>query len=51
MRNQLIHGYFGIDWQIVWDVVKKDLPVLKRNIQKIMQVESSSGENETSDIQ
>ncbi len=22
MRDRLIHGYFGVDYQIVWDVVK-----------------------------
>lgn len=26
MRDRLIHGYFGVNLDIVWDVVKNDLP-------------------------
>lgn len=29
MRDKLIHDYFGINLQLVWDVVERDLPVLK----------------------
>lgn len=32
LRDKLIHGYFGIDINTVWDVIKKDLPILKREI-------------------
>jgi uncharacterized protein with HEPN domain len=28
MRNQLIHGYLGIDLKIVWDVITVELPAL-----------------------
>lgn len=28
MRNRLIHGYFDINYDIVWDTVKNDLPGL-----------------------
>lgn len=28
MRNRLIHGYFEIDYDRVWDTVEKDLPRL-----------------------
>lgn len=31
LRNVLIHEYFGIDMAIVWGVVSKRLPVLKRH--------------------
>ena len=36
MRDRLIHGYFGVDYQLVWDVVQEKLPELKRNIQGII---------------
>ena len=36
MRDKLIHGYFGINVSIVWDVVKKDLPELKEKITKTL---------------
>jgi uncharacterized protein with HEPN domain len=28
MRDKLIHHYFSIDFEIVWDVVQNELPVL-----------------------
>jgi len=33
-RDVLIHAYGGIDFEIVWDVVKNKLPELKRAIEK-----------------
>ncbi len=37
MRNTLVHDYFGIDTDIVWSVVERDLPTLKRGIEGILQ--------------
>lgn len=36
MRDILIHEYFGTDLNLVWEVVKKDIPVLNREIQKLL---------------
>jgi len=36
MRDKLIHDYFGIDLDAVWDTVEKDIPVLKDEIQTII---------------
>ena len=33
MRNLLIHHYFGVDIEVVWDTCKKDLPSLKKAIE------------------
>lgn len=27
-RNRLIHGYFSVDFDILWQIVQKDLPTL-----------------------
>jgi len=32
MRNILIHHYFGIDRDAVWNVVDDDLPALKEHL-------------------
>jgi uncharacterized protein with HEPN domain len=32
LRDVLIHGYFGIDLEIIWDVVENKLPVLRREV-------------------
>ncbi len=38
-RNVLIHNYFGIDLEAVWDTIMKNLPSLKNNIIKVLQSE------------
>ncbi len=37
MRNRLIHGYFEVDAEIVWDTTQKDLPILKKQIEEILE--------------
>lgn len=37
MRDRIIHGYDSVNLQIVWDVVKTDIPQLKPQIQKILE--------------
>lgn len=32
LRDILIHAYFGIDTDIVWDVIKNKIPMLKKAI-------------------
>src|SRR5882757_1023941 len=29
IRNKIIHHYFGIDYDIVWDTIKTNIPQLK----------------------
>lgn len=36
MRDKLIHGYFGIDLNLTFDIVRKDIPGLKEKISKIL---------------
>ena len=43
LRDKLIHHYFGVDFGIVWEVVKEYLPKLKKEIQKILVVEEQRG--------
>jgi uncharacterized protein with HEPN domain len=35
LRDKLIHDYFGVNWDIVWDVVTHDLPDLMKKIRGI----------------
>ena len=35
MRDKLIHDYFEIELDLAWQVVKKDLVVLKKQVEKI----------------
>ena len=36
MRNFIIHEYFGVDLEIVWETIKKDLPSFKSEIEKLL---------------
>ncbi|MCS7289039.1 MAG: DUF86 domain-containing protein [Roseiflexus sp.] len=36
MRDRLIHGYFGVDYDIVWDVVMNKIPTLDRAVRQIL---------------
>jgi uncharacterized protein with HEPN domain len=36
MRDRIIHGYDNVDFQIVWDVVKREIPRIKPHIQQIL---------------
>jgi len=36
MRNAVIHEYFGVDLELVWDVAKNDLPRLEKQLIKIL---------------
>ncbi|CUS36352.1 conserved hypothetical protein [Candidatus Nitrospira nitrificans] len=36
MRDKLIHDYFGINLQLVWDVVERDLPMLEIRIAQLL---------------
>jgi len=36
MRDKLIHEYFGVKLELVWETVKDKLPKLKKQISKIL---------------
>ena len=46
MRDKLIHGYFGVDLDVVWKTVTEDLPVLRPPLAAMFEVVTAE---ETSD--
>lgn len=36
MRDRLIHDYFGVDYELVWDVVQKRIPELHSQLTAIL---------------
>ena len=40
MRDRLIHAYFGVDYDLVWDVVTNKAPVFARQVRRIIEQES-----------
>jgi uncharacterized protein with HEPN domain len=43
MRDRLIHDYFGVDYEIVWDVVIAKIPLLAAQVRRILAEESGEG--------
>jgi len=37
MRDKLIHEYFGVNLQLVWDVVEREFPELKGKIEALLE--------------
>ena len=46
MRDKLIHGYFSVDYEIVWDVAKNIIPQFKNQLIKIMDTEKKKNDNQ-----
>lgn len=42
MRHRLIHGYDGIDFDILWDTIELELPPLIDTLECIIDSESPS---------
>jgi uncharacterized protein with HEPN domain len=41
MRDRLIHSYFGVDYEIVWDVVINRVPALAQEIRQLLDREEA----------
>ena len=39
LRNKVTHEYFGIDYEIIWDVASNYLPDNRRQIESILEME------------
>jgi uncharacterized protein with HEPN domain len=37
MRDRLIHFYMGVNYRLIWQTIKNDLPMTKAHIAKILQ--------------
>ena len=38
MRDRLIHAYFSVDWEIVWDVLTHEIPAQKPLIRALLDI-------------
>jgi uncharacterized protein with HEPN domain len=36
MRNRMIHNYFDVNVDVVWNTIKEDLPQLKQQIDALL---------------
>ena len=35
LRNRIVHEYFGVDLQIIWQILRKDIPAFKASLKNI----------------
>lgn len=42
LRHRIVHEYFGIDLEIIWQILQKNLPELRQKITRIMGDEGAS---------
>lgn len=36
LRNRIIHEYFGIDYEIVWQIIQENIPELQERVQQTL---------------
>ena len=37
MRDRLIHSYFGVDYEIVWDAIVNKIPLLEQTVREMLE--------------
>nr|VFJ87193.1 MAG: Uncharacterized conserved protein, contains HEPN domain [Candidatus Kentron sp. H]VFJ88845.1 MAG: Uncharacterized conserved protein, contains HEPN domain [Candidatus Kentron sp. H]VFJ95092.1 MAG: Uncharacterized conserved protein, contains HEPN domain [Candidatus Kentron sp. H] len=42
LRDRVIHDYLGVDYELVWDVVRNKMPELQTELERILAIEDMS---------
>lgn len=45
LRNLIAHEYFGIDYEMIWEIAKNNLPKNRMDLQKTIEKEKAQGGN------
>ena len=45
MRDRLIRAYFGVDYKLVWEAIKAEVPSMKLKLQEILTELEGKGED------
>lgn len=45
LRNLIAHEYFGVDYEMIWEIAKKNLPQNTIDLMKIIEKEKAQGDN------
>jgi len=38
LRNRMIHAYFNVNLQIIWEIIQGDIPNLKKDINYVLEI-------------
>jgi len=39
LRNLIAHEYFGVDYEMIWEIAKRNLPQNQSDLEKIIKIE------------
>ena len=42
LRDVIVHGYFGLDLRLIWDIIQRDVPTARAKVAAILQTAFSS---------
>jgi len=45
LRNLIAHEYFGIDYEMIWEIARKNLPKNRNDLIEIIRKEKAQGSN------
>ena len=48
MRDRLIHAYFGVDYKLVWEAIKSEVPSMKLKLQEVLTELEGKGDDVSS---
>lgn len=37
LRNVVVHDYFAVDWETIWTIIQRDLPILERAVRELLE--------------
>ena len=43
MRNRVSHGYFAVDWDLIWATIQQDLPALDEQVNVLLADPGAAG--------
>ncbi len=49
LRNLISHEYFGVDYEMIWEIAKNNLPQNQADIEKIIEKEKAQGGDQLDD--
>src|SRR4249919_1217955 len=45
VRHRIVHAYFDLDWQILWDAAVSEIPQLRKQVLSILNIEFAESES------
>lgn len=49
MRDRIIHGYFGIDYWLVWETIQTHIPATRPQIEMVLRTVESQSDTDSED--